>query len=263
MNRIIERFFVVLCMLAVSTPVFAAAPIRIIVYGDSLTSGYQIQAEEAYPTKLDRKLREMGYTDIEVANMSIAGETTAGGLERLSSLMVKQPDIVVLELGGNDVIRGIDPDLIYKNLLHIIARLLEDRVYVVLLGVKSPPNMGYAYSQQVDAIYQRLASFYNLAYYPFVLEGVYGVPELNLADGYHPNGKGVEVMVENTYRYVDAGLRWKWDTMRYQQEFQRKWEIETMNAGSPSAPSQPDPAPSMQQQPSSADPGSPSSAPSQ
>ena len=248
MNRIPVILLAAFFCLSSMQLAHAAGIIRVVVYGDSLTSGYQLTEEDSYASKLRKKLQEVGYTNVEVVNMSVAGESTSGGLERLSSLLLKQPDIVVLQLGGNDVIRGVSPNLIYHNLIHIIGRLKENNVYVVLIGMKAPPNMGSEYVQQVESIYQRMANFYNLAFYPSALEGIFGYPELNLADGIHPNSKGIDVMVENTYRLVDAGLRWKWEVLQYQEEYRRRWEQDTSeNLPAPVTP-QPDAAASTFQQ---------------
>lgn len=196
---------------------------RIVIFGDSLTSGYQLQPEEAFPSKLERKLREIGYQNIEVLNMSISGETSTGGAERIHSVLAKKPDIVMVELGANDVRRGINPNIIYRNLADILGKLLHENIYVILVGVRAPPNMEYTYTKQVENVYDKLAEFYKVPFYPFVLEGIYEQPELNLADGFHPNAQGVTVMVENMYRMVDAGLRWRWEMMQYEQQYQQKY----------------------------------------
>lgn len=237
MKRIFSALFATTVLLFYAAPATAANVIRVVVYGDSLTSGYQLTEEASYASQLRKKLQAIGYSNVEVINMSVAGETTTGGLERLSSLLLKQPDVVVLQLGGNDVIRGVNAGLIYQNLIHIIGRLKENNVYVVLIGMRALPNMGTEYTQQVEAIYQRMASFYSLAFHPSALDGIYGYPDLNLADGVHPNSKGIETMVENTYRLVDAGLRWKWEVIQYQEEYKRRWEQDTSNSASaPQAP---------------------------
>ncbi|MFO0389821.1 MAG: arylesterase [Alphaproteobacteria bacterium] len=234
-----KRIFIGLVALAVlaasAGSAVAANTIRVVAFGDSLTSGYQLTEEASYAAQLKKKLIGVGYTNLEIVNMSVAGETTAGGLERLSALLLKQPDIVVLQLGANDVIRGINPNVIYQNLIHIIGRLKENNVYVVLIGMKAPPHLGSEYVRQVESIYARMASFYQLAFYPDALDGIYGNPELTLADGLHPNSNGIELMVENTYRLVDAGLRWKWEVMQYQEEYKQKWAQETTEGNPVSA----------------------------
>lgn len=216
--RVFAPLLVSIIVLAFSASAHADN-MRIIVFGDSLTSGYQLQQEEAFPTKLDRKLREIGYQNIEMLNMSLAGETTTGGLERLNAVISKRPDIVVLELGGNDAMRGINSALIHRNLATIISKLQAEKIYVVLMGVQAPPSMGLAYAQQIDAVYRALAEFYAIPIYLNALEGISERPEYTLADGLHPNAKGVDIMVEGMYRLVDTGLRWKWDMLQYQEHF--------------------------------------------
>jgi acyl-CoA thioesterase I len=228
MGRFFERFFAVAAVAALMAwvipgAVLAEERIRIVVYGDSLTSGYQLRPEQAFAGRLDRKLREVGFDNIEVINMSVFGETTTGGVERFSTLLSKRPDIVVVQLGANDVQRGITTNLIYSNLVTIVSKLQENRIYTVLVGVKAPESMGYSYSKQIEAVYNRIASFYKIPFYPAALEGVEGDPKLTLADGYHPNSKGVEVMVEGMYRLIDAGLRWKMEAQRYQKEYEKLW----------------------------------------
>ncbi len=191
---------------------------RIIVFGDSLTSGFQLQAEQAFPAQLKKKLEEVGYKNLDVVNMSVDGETTAGAADRINSVLVKKPAVVIVALGNNDMRRGIAPAVINRNLGMILGPLTQNNIYVILAGMKAPPNMEYNYTQQIDAIYPRLAEFYKTQFYPFLLEGVYEKPELNLADGYNPNVQGVAVMVENIYRMVDAGLRWKWEMLQYQRQ---------------------------------------------
>ncbi len=233
MKKIFEMFFALAMWLALVAPATAQTnPIKVVVYGDSLTSGYQLTEGDGYPAKLAKKIKEVGFTNVEVVNMSVAGETTAGGMERLSSLLAKQPDVVVLELGANDILRGVNPNVIYQNLMHIVGRLKENNAYVVLIGMKAPSNLGETYSKQVEAVYHRIATFYSTAFYPFALEGIFGDPAMNLADGYHPNGKGTDHMVEQTYHLVDAGLRWKWDYIQYQQNYQKHWQQETSGSSS-------------------------------
>lgn len=209
--------------LAASASAQADDMMRVIVFGDSLTSGHQLRSEQAFAAKLERKLKDIGFQNLEVINMSVTGETSTGGLERLNSVLVKKPDVVVVELGANDIKSGVNPNLVYSNLANILGTLLHKQIYVVLVGMKPPAHMEYEYAQQVEAIYSKLVGFYRVPFYPFALEGVYGKPELNLADGYHPNAQGVDVMVENIYRLVDAGLRWRWNIR--QQEMEQEQQL--------------------------------------
>lgn len=223
MIDIFERFLVIFLFVALLVGVSPAESradgrLRIIVYGDSLTSGYGMQLDQAYGAKLERKLREVGFTGVEVINMSVSGETTSGGLERINSLLVQQPDIVLLELGANDAIRGINIELIYTNLHAIISQLIQRNIYVILLGMKAPPNTGPIYSSRFEDIYRGAAKHYKIPFYPFFLDSIYGRPDMNLADGYHPNAKGVEVLVDYTYPLIDDAVRWKIQVQEYQRK---------------------------------------------
>jgi acyl-CoA thioesterase-1 len=216
-ERILTAIVFCLCM---SAGAYAQQGVmRVVVFGDSLTSGYQLPEEDSFSHKLNRKLQEVGYTNVEVLNMSADGESSTEAAERLNTVLVKRPDIVIVELGSNDAIRGINTDLVYTNLVNIIGKLLQQRVYVILVGVKTPASKDVTYSRQFYAVYERLADFYRLPFYPNALEGIWGNPDLNLADGYHPNGKGVDVMVEGMYRLVDTGLRWKWEALSSQSQY--------------------------------------------
>lgn len=216
---------------------YALPPIRITVFGDSLMSGYQLQPEQAFPAKLERKIKEYGFTNVTVSDMSVPGETTAGGVERIDTVVAQRPDIVVLELGANDALRGINTGVIYNNLSTILSKLVQNQVYVVFIGNKAPASMGYSYSVQLEQSYKTLADAYKVAFYPFALAGVVGHPELSLADGYHPNARGVDIMVERIYPLVDAGLRTLWNNMAYQREYQRQLQKTMQQPGSVAMPS--------------------------
>jgi len=196
----------------------------VIVFGDSLLSGYQLQPEQAFAAKLDRKFKEYGFTNVEVTDMSVPGETTAGGVERIDRVASQHPDVVVLELGANDTLRGIATGIIYNNLGTMIGKLLQVRANVIFVGIKAPSNMGYSYAAQLEQGYRTLADAYKLSFYPFALEGVVGQPDLNLADGYHPNARGVDVMVERMYPLVDDAVRQRWNAANYQQDYQMQMQ---------------------------------------
>jgi acyl-CoA thioesterase-1 len=209
----------------------AQPPIRVVVYGDSLLSGYQLQPEQAFAAKLDRKLKEYGFMNVDVINMSVPGETTTGGLERLQSVLDQRPDVVVLGLGANDALRGIPTNILYKNLSEILSKFVQNRIYTVFIGMKAPSNMGYSYTAQLEQSFRTLADVYKTDFYPFALEGVVGNPELNLADGYHPNAKGVDVMVERIYPHVDNGVRSKWNANAYQQNMNDQMQQHIQDGG--------------------------------
>lgn len=169
---------------------------RIVAFGDSLTAGFGVAQEEAYPAQLQRRLDAAGYRYL-VINAGVSGETTAGGLRRVEWVLNSKPAIVILELGANDGLRGIDPDQTRANLEAIIQRLQAAGVTVILAGMKLPPNYGKEYTTRFEAIYPQLARRYRLPLIPFFLEGVAAKETLNQADGIHPTAAGYRVIVEN------------------------------------------------------------------
>ena len=172
---------------------------RIVAFGDSLTAGLGVQADESYPAQLQRRLDALGYA-YRVINAGVSGDTTAGGLRRVSWILNNKPALVILELGANDGLRGLSVDQTRHNLREIIQRLREAGVAIVLAGMKLPPNYGHDYSTGFEAIYLSLAKDYHLTLIPFFLEGVGGSPSLNQADGIHPTQKGYELVVEQVLK---------------------------------------------------------------
>ncbi len=179
----------------------ATGPVTILVLGDSLTAGYGLAEGDAFPAALERALVAQGYS-VRVINAGISGDTSAGGEARLEWSLADDPDLVILALGANDALRGLSPDQTRTNLAAIITRLQERQIKVLLAGMMAPRNMGENYYNSFDQIYPELAQEFDLSLYPFFLEGVAGKPELNLADGIHPNVAGVEVMVEGVLPLV-------------------------------------------------------------
>jgi len=179
----------------------ATGPVTILVLGDSLTAGYGLAEGDAFPAALERALVAQGYS-VRVINAGISGDTSAGGEARLEWSLADDPDLVILALGANDALRGLSPDQTRTNLVAIITRLQERQIKVLLAGMMAPRNMGENYYNSFDQIYPELAQEFDLSLYPFFLEGVAGKPELNLADGIHPNVAGVEVMVEGVLPLV-------------------------------------------------------------
>jgi acyl-CoA thioesterase-1 len=170
-----------------------AAPVQIVVLGDSLSAGYMLPQDAAFPVVLEKALRRDGL-DVEVANAGVSGDTATGGLERLDWAVPDGVQGVILELGAND----------------IIARLKARNIPVLLAGMLAAPSLGREYGEKFNAIYPALAAKYGLTLYPFFLQGVAGHPELNLSDGMHPNRQGVELMVQSilpTVKAFVAGLR--------------------------------------------------------
>ncbi|MEE8273103.1 MAG: arylesterase [Alphaproteobacteria bacterium] len=179
----------------------AASPARIVVLGDSLAAGYGLAAQDAFPARLEAALRADGL-DVRILNAGVSGDTTAGGRARLDWALADRPDAVIVELGANDGLRGIDPVATFANLDAILRRLGDEGIEVLLAGMLAPPNLGRAYGAAFNDIYPRLAAKHGVALYPFFLDGVAARPELNQSDGLHPNARGVAVIVERIAPYV-------------------------------------------------------------
>lgn len=177
--------------------------IRILALGDSLTAGYGLDdLALAFPARLQAELRAAGH-NVEVLDAGISGDTTAGGRSRLDWSLVEKPDAVIVELGGNDGLRAVDPDVTYDNLKAILARLEAEGLPVLLAGMMAPPNLGREYGDRFYGGYQRLAADNDVVFYPFFLDGVAGEPDLNQADRIHPNEEGVNVIVEKILPYAE------------------------------------------------------------
>lgn len=168
---------------------------HILAFGDSLTAGYGLPADQSFAAQLERRLRDMGH-DVRVTNAGVSGDTTAGGLARLSWSLEDKPHLVVLELGANDGLRGLDPERMRDNLDAMIRQCLEAGAKVILAGMRAPVNWGLEYRKQFDEVFPELADKHDLPLYPFFLEGVVRDPSLVLDDGLHPNAAGVARIVE-------------------------------------------------------------------
>jgi acyl-CoA thioesterase-1 len=174
----------------------------IVCLGDSLTEGFGVAPERAWPSLLEQRLREAGHEDVRVINAGISGSTTASALSRLRWQLRSRPDILLLALGANDGLRGLDLDATEKNLSAAIALAKAEGVEVVLAGMKLPPNYGPDYTERFEALFPALAQRYEIALIPFLLDGVAAKPDLNLADGIHPNAEGYERVVLNVLEVV-------------------------------------------------------------
>ncbi|WP_019170781.1 arylesterase [Pseudaminobacter salicylatoxidans] len=183
----------------------AAEPFRIVGFGDSLMAGYGLDAGQSFPEKLEAALRKDGH-DVVIANAGVSGDTTSGGLSRLDWSVPDGTQLVILELGANDMLRGISPELSEKNLDTMIARLKERGIPVLLAGMRAAPNLGADYGRKFDAIYPRLAQKYDVALYPFFLDGVAADQSVLLEDGMHPNAAGIDRMVERTMPVVEQAI---------------------------------------------------------
>lgn len=186
----------------------AADPVQgtILCLGDSLTAGYGLSEDQAFPALLEARLREAGLA-WRVINAGISGETSSGALSRLDWVLTLDPDIVLVATGANDGLRGVDPDLTRRNLEAIVARLQSEGRVVVLAGMKMVRNLGLPFTQAFEAIYPAVAASHGVILVPFLLEGVAGRPALNLADGIHPNAEGHRRMTELLLPFVREAIQ--------------------------------------------------------
>lgn len=178
----------------------------VVAMGDSLTEGYGVAETEAYPALLEQKLRQDGH-HWRVVNAGVSAETSSGARSRIDWILTLDPDIVILETGANDGLRGIDIDLIQENLNAIVDRFQENGVIVVLAGMQMVRNLGEDYTRRFREIYPAVAQENSLILIPFFLENVAGKPELNQADGIHPLPAGYRIVVETVYPYVLQAIR--------------------------------------------------------
>jgi acyl-CoA thioesterase-1 len=180
----------------------ADRPVKIVVLGDSLSAGWGLPADAVFPARLAQALNAKGIA-VSVANAGVSGDTASGGLGRLDWSVPVGTDAVIVELGANDALRGIDPKLTKAALAAILTKLKERHIAVLLAGMEAPRNMGSDYVQAFDAIYPALASTHPVALYPFFLDGVATDPNLNQGDGLHPNAAGVDVIVARMLPQVE------------------------------------------------------------
>ena len=179
---------------------------RIVAFGNSLTAGLGVAAEEAYPARLQHQLNAQGFR-FRVINAGVSGDTTAGGLRRVDWVLKGRPDFVILELGGNDGLRGLNLQETRANLERIIQRCQDASVRVILAGMKLPPNYGADYTKDFEAIYPALAKQYRLTLIPFFLDGVAGSASLNQADGIHPTSEGYRIIADKVLETLIPLLR--------------------------------------------------------
>jgi acyl-CoA thioesterase-1 len=168
--------------------------LRIVVLGDSLIAGHGLPADATFPAKLEKALKAKGLA-VEVINAGVSGDTASGGLARLDWSVPNGTDAVILELGANDMLRGVDPKITRKALAEIVRRLSERRIAVLIAGMRAAPNLGTDYVRDFEAIYPELAAEHDLLLYPFFLEGVATVSKLNQRDGIHPTAAGIDTIV--------------------------------------------------------------------
>jgi acyl-CoA thioesterase-1 len=180
-------------------------PIKMVVLGDSLSAGLGLSASSAFPARLQKSLETKGIA-VDMINAGVSGDTTSGGRDRLDWSVPEGTEAVILELGANDALRGIDPRVTRAALTDILTRLKARKIAVLLCGMVAPPNYGSEYSARFNAIYPELAKSFGVPLYPFFLEGVATDARLNRADGLHPTEEGVDVIVKNILPTVEAFL---------------------------------------------------------
>ena len=186
-------------------PANGTTPIKTVVLGDSLSAGFGLPGSDAFPVKLQKALKTNGI-EVEMINAGVSGDTSSGGRDRLDWSVPEGTQAVIVELGANDALRGIDPAITRAALTDIVTRLKARGVAVLLCGMLAPPNYGSDYSARFNAIYPDLAKSLGVPLYPFFLEGVASDARLNQADGLHPTAEGVDVIVKNILPVVEAFL---------------------------------------------------------
>lgn len=204
--RLSGILFVIIWVLGLFFPPFLCAaesrPLRIVAFGDSLTAGFGLPVNQAFPAVLETTLREKGY-NVTIINAGLSGDTTSGGLARLDWSIPDGTDAVILELGANDMLRGLDPSIPAQALDTILARLKQRKIAVLLTGMRAAPNLGPEYAAKFDKIYTNLGEKYDLVVYPFFMDGVAGNQSLLLPDGIHPSETGVRTLVERILPTVE------------------------------------------------------------
>jgi acyl-CoA thioesterase I len=188
---------------AQTPPAVGTRPIKIVVLGDSLSAGLGLSASAAFPERLQKALKTKGI-DVDMTNAGVSGDTSSGGRDRLDWSVQDGTDVVILELGANDALRGLDPKVTREALSDILTRLKARKIAVLLCGMVAPPNYGSDYAARFNAIYPDLAASFGVPLYPFFLEGVAADAKLNQADGMHPTPEGVDVIVKNILPSVEA-----------------------------------------------------------
>jgi acyl-CoA thioesterase-1 len=193
---------VLACVLVPQVGRAADEPVKLVVLGDSLSAGYGLPGQAAFPTRLAEALKAKGVA-ASITNAGVSGDTASGGRDRLDWSVPDGTEAVIVELGANDALRGLDPAITKAALDDILKKLKERRIPMLLAGMKAPRNMGPDYAAKFDAIYPALAAAYPVVFYPFFLEGVAADAKLNQGDGMHPNAAGVDAIVERILPQVE------------------------------------------------------------
>ena len=191
--------------LAQSATAPPAKPIKIVAFGDSLTAGLGLPANQSFPARLQKALEAKGIK-VDITNAGVSGDTASGGRDRLDWSIPEGTEAVILELGANDAMRGTDPNVTRAALSDILTRLKARKIAVLLCGMLAPPNYGAEYAARFNAIYPELSKQFDVPLYPFFLEGVAAEAKLNQADGIHPTAEGVDLIVKNILPTMEAFL---------------------------------------------------------
>ncbi len=206
-RKIISRtVFFLFSIVMYLSPAAAENPIKLLAYGDSLTHGYGLEAGDTFPDRLQLALSNAGYL-VDVINGGNSGDTSASGLARLDWALIDKPEVVIVELGANDGLRGLEPSETRENLRKILRGFKDFGAKILLTGMQAPRNLGDEYVLEFDKIYPDLAQEFNVELYPFFLEGVALDPKLNQADGIHPNRSGVDKIVKSIIPYLEPLLK--------------------------------------------------------
>lgn len=206
-SKIFKIFAISLLFIAIKVPFAFADDYTVLAFGDSLTAGYGLSADQGFTHQLEQELNRHGH-NVKVINGGVSGDTSSGGLSRLEWVLSssKKPDLLILELGANDALRGIDPDITRANIEKILIILQKAQVKALVVGMLAPPNMGGEYGDKFNRIFPELSRKYNDDLYPFFLEGVAGIAKLNQSDDMHPNPEGVAVIVKRIAPYILKSL---------------------------------------------------------
>ena len=204
-NKMLKSLFFLFFLSTISFNVFATNQIKIMLYGDSLMAGYGLTQNENLSSVLPSKFN-LAESQLQIINASVSGNTSSNGLARLDWSLEDKPNIVILCLGANDMLRGIDPKLTKQNLNQIIEKMIQNGSKVILAGMRSPESMGQNYQQEFDLIYQELAEEHEVIFMPFLLEGVALEKDYLQSDYKHPNALGVNIMASNLHPYILKGM---------------------------------------------------------
>lgn len=206
-RNLTNRVFPRVLLLGLCFSPFVVSAKTIMIVGDSLSAGYGIQPQQGWVLLLQKRLEQQYPKQHKVVNASVSGETTSGALARLPKLLqTHRPDVVVIELGGNDGLRGQPPQMIQKNLANLIQHSQKAKAKVVIFGMKMPPNYGSAYSKAFENNYKVVSQQYKVKLLPFFMEGIAGNKQLMQKDLIHPNAKAQPILLNNAYPYIKGAL---------------------------------------------------------